>query len=372
MKKTILIFALSRSPWIGGIYYRKNITHMLLTNKSISDKYQIVVLTNQKYQNVFETFISDIIVESCSDKTDVISAMFQALKCCIKYKVKYVFPLKPFKFLKLFGITPVSWIADFQHCHYPEFFEENELKERNYNFTKIAKAKNPLVLSSYDALKDFRTYFSEDRENVYVVHFSSYIEDELKRIGKQEEKKALDKFGLSGQNYAITCNQFWQHKNHKVILDAIKILEEKYPHDTLKFVFTGEPKDRRNPKYIEEIEELLRDEKIKEKVSVLGFIDRMEQLCLMKHAQFIIQPSLFEGWGTVVEDGKILGKPMILSNILVHVEQKNDDCILFESKNSDSLVEAILLMEKQVIENKEIKKNDMTEQYAKKLEKIFV
>ena len=35
----------------------------------------------------------------------------------------------------------------------------------------------------------------------------------------------------------------------------------------------------------------------------------------------VIQPSLFEGWSTVVEDARALGKTMALSDISVHREQ---------------------------------------------------
>jgi hypothetical protein len=35
----------------------------------------------------------------------------------------------------------------------------------------------------------------------------------------------------------------------------------------------------------------------------------------------VLQPSLFEGWSTVVEDVKAMGRPLFLSDIPVHLEQ---------------------------------------------------
>jgi glycosyltransferase involved in cell wall biosynthesis len=35
----------------------------------------------------------------------------------------------------------------------------------------------------------------------------------------------------------------------------------------------------------------------------------------------VIQPSLFEGWSTVVEDAKAIGRPLIVSDLPVHKEQ---------------------------------------------------
>ena len=38
-----------------------------------------------------------------------------------------------------------------------------------------------------------------------------------------------------------------------------------------------------------------------------------------------MQPSLCEGWGTVLEDAKVLDKAVLLSDIPVHREQKNEN-----------------------------------------------
>lgn len=368
MKKTILIFALSRSPWIGGIYYRKNIIHMMLNNKTITEKYNIVVLTNEKYRDVFSTFEPEIDIVTCKDGTGVVKALVSAMKCCMKYKTKYVFPIKPFVFFRLFAITPVSWIADFQHCHYPDFFEQSEVDARNKDFKKMIAAKNPLVVSSRDAERDLHTYFGS-RNNVYVVHFTSYIDEEIKNLNKVDNNEILKKYDLVNKNYIAVCNQFWQHKNHKVVLEAVRLLEKKNKTLPYHFVFTGEPSDRRNPEYIKEIKSLLNDPSIKDHVSVLGFIDRLDQLCIMKHSRFIIQPSLFEGWGTVVEDAKQLGKPVLLSDIPVHQEQRNDYCTLFDPHDPEKLAS---LIEKMMNSPETFQKPvDSTVEYAKVLAEIF-
>ena len=344
---------------------------MLLANSNIKNNYAITVLTNDKYKNVFETFQSEIDIVSCSDSTGIVGAVFRSIICCIKYRIKYVFPLRPFSFLKLFGITPVSWIADFQHCYYPEFFESGELAKRESNYKQIAKAKTPLVLSSYDALNDFQKYYSKNKKNVFVVHFTSYITDELQKLNIQNEKKILKTYGLYRKKYAIICNQFWQHKNHIVVLKAIKMLMHKNPQLDFKFVFTGELSDRRNPEYINKIKALLDDNEVKKSVKVLGFVYRISQLCIMKYADFLIQPSLFEGWGTVVEDGKVLNKRMILSDITVHREQMDGNCILFHKNDSVDLAEKIYTLTLPDNNNTQ-KSSDLSFSYSKVFEQIFI
>ena len=57
---------------------------------------------------------------------------------------------------------------------------------------------------------------------------------------------------------------------------------------------------------------------------VLGFISREDQLALMHAAVAVVQPSLFEGWSTVIEDVKSMSVPLVASAISVHQEQLVD------------------------------------------------
>ena len=136
-------------------------------------------------------------------------------------------------------------------------------------------------------------------------------------------------------------NQFWQHKNHIVVLKAMKVYFSAHPESELIFAFTGKLDDYRAPEYIEKLKKLFEEDEIKKHALLLGFIDRMDQIAIMKNAQFVIQPSLFEGWGTVVEDAKVLDKTILLSDISVHREQKNDKCRFFDPHNPEMLVSII-------------------------------
>jgi hypothetical protein len=72
-------------------------------------------------------------------------------------------------------------------------------------------------------------------------------------------------------------------------------------------------------------------------IRILGYMDRVEQLCIMKHSIAIIQPSLFEGWSTVVEDAKALNKYVLLSNLDVHREQISINASFFDPFNKEDL-----------------------------------
>ncbi len=63
---------------------------------------------------------------------------------------------------------------------------------------------------------------------------------------------------------------------------------------------------------------------------------------LMRGASAIVQPSLFEGWSTVLEDALAPAKPVIASDFPVHIEQDLAQAIYFRRSDSSDCARAIL------------------------------
>ena len=70
---------------------------------------------------------------------------------------------------------------------------------------------------------------------------------------------------------------------------------------------------------------------------VLGLVSRDEVMSLMAGAIAVINPSFFEGWSTTVEEAKVFGKRMILSDIPVHREQCGARAHYFEPNDANTL-----------------------------------
>lgn len=337
MKKEIIIEVPGNNNWAGGLYYDKNIIFQLLQNDYIKSNYRIRLFTFYGNKALFSVFKKSI--ERCItfNRPRRVLWFIECLYARL-HRTKICFPMTDME-RNVPNEKKVFWIPDFQHNHLKEFFTADEIKERTELYTAIANTENPILLSSQDALRDFREYYSKDKQNIYVVPFVSYIEEYIKKINDSMIEITLDKHGLDNKKYACCMNQFWAHKNHLTLLKAIDKFVSMYPDREFYFVFTGNPNDYRNPEYIDEVNRYI--DKLSDKVFMLGFIDRIEQLIIMKQAEFVIQPSLFEGWGTVVEDAKVLDKTILLSDIPIHKEQANDKCILFDPRNVGELAELI-------------------------------
>ena len=337
-KKVILIDALEGEKWIGGLYYRKNILYSMLQSDYLQREFKIIVAANKKYKMLFQEFEDQITLLTFPAEKRRLNNIFLSMLILL-YRVKYVFPCGGENHFLEIGAEKIYWIPDFQDCYYPEFFQKEDLLVRKSKAINILNSENTLVVSSKSAKRDYETFYGIKKE-LFVIPFISCIENDIRKIDQNFEKSIIEKYGLQSRNYAIVCNQFWQHKNHIVVLKAIKNLAGKL--SDFKIVFTGELKDSRDVEYSKMVKDLLESPEIKEKIIVTGFIKREEQLVLMKNSDFIIQPSLFEGWGTVLEDAKVLDQRVILSDIPVHREQQYEKCELFDPYSDTELSEKIV------------------------------
>jgi glycosyltransferase involved in cell wall biosynthesis len=135
-------------------------------------------------------------------------------------------------------------------------------------------------------------------------------------------------------------NQFWIHKNH---LCAFKALRRVKQHGkSLHLVCTGATCDYRSPHHFDELVAYLREHDLEDCVHILGLIPRSDQIQILRRSAIIIQPSLFEGWSTVVEDARAFGKRLIASNLSVHREQNVDDAQYFDPRGPDMLADLLL------------------------------
>jgi len=233
------------------------------------------------------------------------------------------------------NIKTVSWIPDFQHLHLPEMFSRHEIAFRNRNYRDLADKSDIVMLSSYDALKDFRSFLPEYVHKVRVLHFVAQPNPSLY---KTESGKTEMKFGID-KKYFFLPNQFWKHKNHMIVFEAIRILKAK--KRDIFLVCSGIMDDYRNKRHVREIVGYVRSNNLNANIKLLGMIDRIELFCLMRNCISVLNPSLFEGWSTTVEEAKSLGKSLILSSIPVHREQDPPSSSYFDPFNPEELAELL-------------------------------
>jgi len=222
-------------------------------------------------------------------------------------------------------------IFDFQHKYLSHFFTPEEIKGRDSWFLTVANTADTVVLNSKSAESDFHKFFPKNAQKTKVLTFKTVPGTEW----FNENPEAVQKIYHLPDKFFLISNQFWQHKNHLVVFEALKLLSKRSVYPTV--VCTGHFYDRRCPNHSDTLMQFIHKAGISQQVHLLGLIPKLDQVQLMRRSIAVIQPSLFEGWSTLVEDARLLGKSILLSDLSVHKEQNPPDSLFFERDSSEKL-----------------------------------
>jgi len=227
-------------------------------------------------------------------------------------------------------IKSIGWIPDFQHMHLPSMFSNLELKVRDKQFKKIAKFCDLVIVSSQDAYKDFSNFTPRYIKKVRVLNFVSAPSTiDLPSLETLKEKYSFN------CPYFYLPNQFWKHKNHSLVIDAINDLKKEWPG--VLILASGSQQDYRDSNYYSHLMGKVKKYGISSNFLSLGIIPYSDVTSLMLNSIAVINPSLFEGWSSTVEEAKSLGVTLVLSDINVHREQANGDAIFFPPSSASCL-----------------------------------
>lgn len=341
MIKVGFIGAVSKE-WMGGLNYFRNLLHSisLLENRKIEPIVFVGIKTDEDIKAMFRKYAT-VIEHSIFDRKSlnwylmkieqkIFNTNFFLSNLLKKYNIKV---LSHASIVNLYGIKSVNWIPDFQHIHLPNMFSQKELNFRDKDFKQLILKSDAIVLSSYDALNDFNNFAVEYKDKAKVLQFVSQPDKKYFELTEDNKVALLNKYNIVNEFYYMP-NQFWKHKNHMIVFEAVKQLVEE--NKNICLVCTGHLKDYRNIEHINEILNFIEINKLENNIKLLGLVDYEDVFALIKFSKAVINPSLFEGWSSTVEECKSVGKNMILSDLNVHKEQY-PEALFFERNSVNSL-----------------------------------
>jgi glycosyltransferase involved in cell wall biosynthesis len=347
-RKRIGIFLFDGVAWAGGYYYvlstikafnvlpdneKPHITVFYFSKESLAP----VIELKYPYINYLPIEVTCTLAERIVNKITrtITGKNIFSPKPYNRSIIDYIFPYNYLtSYPSLENLKKIYWIPDFQHLYYPDFFSEKLLKRRGDNIKNISEKSDSLVLSSQSAFNDYKKYYPNYRNKIFVVTFASMLPD----ITSLNWDSIAAKHRINGP-YFFSPNQFWKHKNHIVVLKAVKLLKAKNINITV--LFSGHEDDPRDKEYVNGLKKYILDNDLTSNIRFLGFLDRKEQLKILQNALAVIQPSLFEGWSTVVEDSKALNQFVIASALDVHKEQLKNNCLFFDPLKEEALAHVL-------------------------------
>jgi len=334
-----IIFKYSEN-WLGGIFYIINVVKTLnfLEDqdkpeiflfyrpglKKFLDKFEYPYLRTVEWN--FPSLLKGTLKSWLIRRNIFIDGILKQFPLDVVYPMQD-YPVKTATWTRL-----ISWNADFQYKYYPEFFTRVQIKGRSLRTRMALRNTDHLVLSSEDARSDLEKFFTVKKGmHIHIYHFVSIMED----LAQLDIEVLKEKYRLPDR-YFLVSNQFHPHKNHRILLLALAKLKEMGVQ--VHLAFTGKLPGADDSPYMAELHSIIRENQLEDRISILGVISRADQLQLMRHSQAVLQPSLFEGWSTVIEDARSLQVPVVASTLAVNREQLGEDAVYFDPHDPDELV----------------------------------
>jgi glycosyltransferase involved in cell wall biosynthesis len=230
----------------------------------------------------------------------------------------------------------VAWFPDFQHRRLPQLFPAAARWRREAGFRMQIASGRTVMLSSESSHRDFRKFYPGAKNEVCVVRFATAPSPAFLTANPTE---IVAQYQLP-ERYFYLPNQFYTHKNHQVVVDALAILAERGFGAVV--CASGSTEDRRERGYFEEVMARVRSRGLENRFRHLGMIPPSHVYALLRACAGLINPSRSEGWSTTVEEAKSFGVPMILSDLDVHREQTAGAACYFGPDDPETLADHLV------------------------------
>ena len=332
--------------WTGGYNYLLNLLTLLANHEQhrltpvllMGDRCNIDDIKN--FENITNI---EIIKTPLINKSRKTSSLIQslvlggdiALKKLLKSQnIDVVFESAQFFGWRL-GIPVIAWIPDFQHKLLPHLFSRKAWWKREIGFRIQIATGRTIMLSSDDARNKCDQYYPTKNGQTRTIHFAVPANSQETN---ERARMIADSYNLP-TNFFFMPNQFWRHKNHELVIDALNILQHRGKQVVI--AASGKQEDLQSPDHFPSLLQKLKQYGLEDNFRLLGLIPYQHIKMLMQACMALLNPSLYEGWSTTVEEARSMGVPMLLSNLDVHHEQMGENADYFDRYSAQSLAEAL-------------------------------
>ena len=265
------------------------------------------------------------------------------------------------------NIPTVSVVLDLQHRELPQFFSLHEIGLRNDFMAELSRKADRIICISEHTRTSVLKHLDIPPERTHTVPIC--IQTRLFRPEAGKSIQYLADFGIAKRPYMFYPANFWPHKNHSMLLTAFGMFLARNPHSPIDLVFTGALNGGEDA-----IKQAVSQMGLSKRVHFLGFIPEERLAAVWFGCEFLIFPSLYEGFGIPVLEAMSIGKPVLCSDCTSLPEVAGDAALYFDPRKPETLVDCIekittntslksTLVEKGRIRSDLFQPRNMTRQY---------
>ena len=229
------------------------------------------------------------------------------------------------------SVPTIVWVPDFQHRRLPETYAPVERATRDRHFMAQSSWATQVVVTAEEVRRDFEAFAPDMVNRGRVIHF---VADIPASVYEGDPYTGLAQYRLP-ETFIYLSNQFWQHKNHQFVFDALRQLTARGVHPQI--VCSGNPIDYRRPSHFSELIQHLSLANLRDQFIWLDVVPRADLFRLMRQSICVMNPSKFEGLGLSVAESKSLGKRVLASDLGPLREQAAPAAVYFDPHDAGDL-----------------------------------
>ncbi len=219
-------------------------------------------------------------------------------------------------------------------CHrdateFPEAREFGQFQARERHFQTHLTGAIAVLTDSHALADSAARRYGVDRERLVPMPFAPAIS--LDTRVANDKLKTLRKYGLA-EGYLFYPAQFWSHKNHIRILEALVILRTRGLRPNV--VFAGGDKGNRR-----HVEGFVERNAMHEQTRFLGFVPAQDVRGLYEGCSAVVMPTYFGPTNLPPLEAWMIGKPLVYSSHFA--EQVGDAAICADPDDAQDLARAI-------------------------------
>lgn len=253
-----------------------------------------------------------------------------------KKKLDLIIFLGPSSLVSMIGGTNfITCCWDLSHredLEFPEVRDPYIFFQREFWITNYYKFAYKVICDSLEGKRMLQEIYRLDPSRLLVVPFSP--NSKLNYASGKDRIRRFGNFDLKNEKYIFYPAQFWPHKSHMVLIEALDKLITR--NIDIKLILTGGDKGNKNL-----IENKVIELGLTEAVIFAGFVDDLTLESFYYYCNVVAMPSWFGPTNLPPLEGLKFGKPVILPNKKSFKDFYGDSCFYFEWPDENSLADLI-------------------------------
>lgn len=230
------------------------------------------------------------------------------------------------------NVPALGTIHDLMHRYerrFSEVSDNGEYERREELYSNMCQWANGILVDSEVGREQVHESYGMSKEKLFVLPFipPKYVYNNL--VSEYFETK----YRLP-EKYIFYPAQFWEHKNHVRLIEAIGILTKEFPD--IQLVLVGSKKNG-----YDKAVELVNLMQINNNVHFMGYVPDEDMPEFYRRARALVMPTFFGPTNIPQLEAFVLGCPVATSRIYGIPQQVGDAALLFDPGSVSEIADTL-------------------------------